>query len=80
MNIDSCIPSQSLTSERRRQALMLFIETYGECVWVEQVPDEWLKSRGIQLNPDVWLVVTDGFPDPDVIPINKVSRFTPNPF
>lgn len=79
MNVDSCIPNQSLNSERRRQALMLFVQTYGERVYVEQVPYEWLPSRGIQLNPDQWLVVTDGFPDPDVFPPKKVSRTYPRP-
>jgi hypothetical protein len=72
MNTISCIPNQSLDRERRRQSLMLFVQTYGEKVFAEQIPGEWLPSRGIRLNPDAWLVVTEGFPDPDVVPIHQI--------
>lgn len=75
MNNLSCIPNQSLDSERRRQSLMLFLQTYGEDVFVEFAGEnKWLPSRGIQLNPDQWLVLTHGFPDPDVVLIDRVSR------
>ena len=74
MEIFSPIPNQSADSERRRQALMLFVQAFGEHVDVEQVPNEFFSCRGIQVNPDVWLVVSDGFPDLDVIPVHRVVR------
>ena len=71
---NSCIPRQTIEDERKRQGLMLFIQTYGNRIYARQVTGKQLPASGIQTNPDYWIIVIDGFPDPDVVPTETITR------